>query len=507
MANRRTLLVVAVVILMPLALVVAVASPASAKVITPSGNVTCDVGGSLTFSPPLTPGNGTPNVPNEVVSTNLALSSCTGSSDPVGQVPTASTSVVTKAIKIKAVKIGRTKYAGGCNTFASAINASSIKSTITWNNGIQLTKTTLSNPLLRTGGAETNIGALGSATKSFTGSGSLNAFLSSASTRALGICLIGRGSSLSSVAFDSSTSSITLGPITAYVASEGTETVTPINTATNTAGTPISGVTFPYGIAITPNGEWAYTTDLVGNSVTPINLFTGVVGTPITAGTRGEGGIAITPNGATAYVADPFDGTVTPINTATNTAGTPITVGTNPLSIAITPNGVTAFVVNNADGTVTPINTATNTAGAPISAGWNAYAIAITPDGSTAYVDDIGTSVTPIDLATDEAEPAIPVSSTAGFGDIAITPNGTTAYVTNDITDTVTPIDLATKTAGTAIAVANQPIGIAITPNGATAYAACSTDGSGSVTPINTATNTAGTPIAVGQGDFNVAIG
>ena len=223
-------------------------------------------------------------------------------------------------------------------------------------------------------------------------------------------------------------------------------------------------------------------------------------------GTRFLGGVAITPNGATAYVADAYDGTVVPIDTATNTAGTPITVGSDPVSIAIAPNGVTAYVVNDGDGTVTPINTATNTAGTPISAGENAYAIAIAPDGSTAYVDDIGSSVTPIDLATDEAEPAIPVGSTSGFSDIAITPNGATAYVTNDITDTVTPIDLATKTAGTAIAVADQPIGIAITPDGATAYAACSTDGTGSVTPIDTATNTAGTPIAVGQGDFDIAI-
>src|ERR1700722_1996830 len=100
MANRRTLLVVAAAILMPLPLLAAVATPASAKVVTPSGNVGCVVGGGLTFSPPLTPGNGTANAADEVISTNLTLSGCAGSSQPVGHVPTASTSVVTKAIKI-----------------------------------------------------------------------------------------------------------------------------------------------------------------------------------------------------------------------------------------------------------------------------------------------------------------------------------------------------------------------------------------------------------------------
>ena len=109
MANRRLFLVTAAAVLVSLTMVGAVVTPASARVITPSGNVTCRVSGSLSFSPPLTPGNGTPNVSNEVISTSLALSGCTGSSNPVGQVPTASTSVVTKAIKIKAIKIGRTK--------------------------------------------------------------------------------------------------------------------------------------------------------------------------------------------------------------------------------------------------------------------------------------------------------------------------------------------------------------------------------------------------------------
>ena len=245
MADRRTLFVTAAAVLVSLTMVGAVATPASAKVITPSGNVTCNVNGSLSFSPPLTPGNGTPNVSDEVISTSLALSGCTGSSNPVGQVPTASNSVVTKAIKIKAVKIGRTKYAGGCNTFASAIKATSIKSTITWNNGIKLSKTTLGNVQLNEIAPTNAISANGSATESFDGLGLLNAQLDSASSTALGTCLVGSGPSVSSVTFDSSTSSITLRPVTAYVTNEGADTVTPIDTATNTAGTPITGLTQP----------------------------------------------------------------------------------------------------------------------------------------------------------------------------------------------------------------------------------------------------------------------
>jgi YVTN family beta-propeller protein len=515
MANRRTLSAVAAAILMPSILVVAVATPASAKVITPSGNVTCQVGGSLGFSPPLTPGNGTPNVSDESVSITLALSNCAGSSNPVGQVPTDSTSVVTKAVKIKAVKIGRTKYAGGCNTFGSAIKATSFKSTITWNNGIKLSKTTLGNVQLNEIAPENAISANGSATKSFDGLSFLNAQLDSSSSTALGTCLVGSGPSVASVTFDSSTSSITLRPVTAYVTNEGADTVVPIDTATNTAGTPITGLLNPFAFAITPNGESAYASDFVGPSVTPINLVTNTAGTPITVGTHfeGVGGIAITPDGTTAYVTEEGDNTVVPIDTANNTAGTPIPVA-SPVDIAMAPNGATAYVVDEGVATVTPIDTANNAAGTPISVSADPDAIAIAPDGATAYVvtgnDETGNLI-PIDLATNTAGTAIPLDTSVGLNRIAITPNGTTAYVTNEIGidgNTITPVDLVTDTAEPAIAITNQPFGIAITPNGATAYVVSGTDTFGTVTPIDTATNTTGTPISVGAGSaFGIAIG
>jgi YVTN family beta-propeller protein len=81
-------------------------------------------------------------------------------------------------------------------------------------------------------------------------------------------------------------------PVTAYVANTGSGTVTPIATATNAAGHPITVGSFPDAIATTPDGT-------------------------------------------TAYVANDNSGTVTPITTATNTAGTPITTGSYPDAIAI----------------------------------------------------------------------------------------------------------------------------------------------------------------------------
>ena len=89
-----------------------------------------------------------------------------------------------------------------------------------------------------------------------------------------------------------------------------------------------------------PNGESAYATDLVGDSVTPINSITNTAGTPITvSGASSLGAVAITPNGTTAYVANATDGTVVPLDTATNTTTKPITVGNNPVYVPSLPTG------------------------------------------------------------------------------------------------------------------------------------------------------------------------
>ena len=259
-------------------------------------------------------------------------------------------------------------------------------------------------------------------------------------------------------------------PYTAYVSNWAANTISPINTATNTVGSAVAVGTTPAGIAITPDGKTAYVANYGSGSVTPIDTATNVAGSAITVGAK-PALIAITPDGKTVYVPNSGANTVTPINTATNTGGTPIAVGSGPFAVAITPDGKTAYVVNSSANTVTPINTATKTGGTPITVGSKPIGIAITPDGATAYVANLGANtVTPITVATNTAGTPITVGS-APFG-IAITPDGASAYVANAGANTISPITVATNTAGTPITVGNGPIGIAITPDGVSAYVA-----------------------------------
>jgi YVTN family beta-propeller protein len=71
-----------------------------------------------------------------------------------------------------------------------------------------------------------------------------------------------------------------------------TDVVTPINTATNTAGQPIKVGEYPFALAITPNGKVLEVVNQRSNSVTPINIATNRAGKPISVGT-GPIGIAI----------------------------------------------------------------------------------------------------------------------------------------------------------------------------------------------------------------------
>jgi YVTN family beta-propeller protein len=123
----------------------------------------------------------------------------------------------------------------------------------------------------------------------------------------------------------------------------------------------------------------AYVTDYSQNSVTPIDLASNTAGTPIPVGPSPIS-VAITPDGKTAYVTTLGSDGVTPIDIATNTTGTPIQISNTPFRVAITPDGRTAYVANAGSGSVTPIDLATNTAGTPITLGGSATGIAIVPD-------------------------------------------------------------------------------------------------------------------------------
>ena len=165
-------------------------------------------------------------------------------------------------------------------------------------------------------------------------------------------------------------------PAIVYVANDVSGTVTAIQVATGTAGTPVKVGRYPQAIAVTPDGKTVYVANVGSATVTPIRTATMTALTPIKVG-NDPSALAITPDGATLYVTNTASNTVTAIRTATDTVVKTINVGRNPAFIAVTPDGKTAYVANDSADTVTPIRVATNTALRPIHVGGSPDAIAI----------------------------------------------------------------------------------------------------------------------------------
>src|SRR6267154_572708 len=212
----------------------------------------------------------------------------------------------------------------------------------------------------------------------------------------------------------------------AFVAQNASNSVWVINTLTDTAVAVIPVDFSPFGVAITPNGAFAYVTntgiicDLCPVSQPPsvsvIDTATYKVVATIPVGLY-PAGVAISPNGAFAYVANFNSNSVSVINTATNTVAASVAVGCGPTSVAITPNGTLAYVTNSCDSTVSVINTATNTVVATVAVGSQPQNIAITPDGSFAYTSNFLTgNLSVIDTTTNTVVDTVQAAGTEPLG-------------------------------------------------------------------------------------------
>jgi YVTN family beta-propeller protein len=116
----------------------------------------------------------------------------------------------------------------------------------------------------------------------------------------------------------------------AYITNAGDNTVSVVDTATNTVTATIPVGSFPLGVTVTPDGSTVYVANELDN-VSVIDTATNTVTTTIPAGFT-PFRVAVTPDGSTVYVTDAGAGadTVSVIDTATNTVIATIPVGRQP---------------------------------------------------------------------------------------------------------------------------------------------------------------------------------
>ena len=283
--------------------------------------------------------------------------------------------------------------------------------------------------------------------------------------------------------------------VLAYISNADSNSVSVIDTSTDTVVATVAVGNSPFGVAVKPDGTRAYVANAFSSDISVIDTLSNTVIATIALDNTPYG-MAITPDGTRAYVTNPVANGVSVIDTSTNTVVATVAVGNIPYGVAITPDGSRVYITNDQADSVSVIDTSINTVVATVAVGTFPYGVAVTPDGSRAYVvNEFSSDVSVIDTSTNTVVATVAVGN-APYG-VAITSDGTRAYVANFFDNTISVIDTSTNTVVATVAVGSAPYGVAITPDRTRAYVANSV--SNDVSVIDTSTNTVVATVAVGN--------
>ncbi|MGB9941312.1 PKD domain-containing protein [Methanosarcina sp.] len=301
-------------------------------------------------------------------------------------------------------------------------------------------------------------------------------------------------------------------PSYAYITNFNSNTVSVINTSSNTVTATVPVGTDPFGAAVSPDGSKVYVANANydrSGTVSVIDRATNRVTATVDIGYKySPCGVAVTPDGKKVYVTDRDINGVSAIDTVTNTVTATVPAGVNPLGAAITPDGTKVYVTNRYSNNVSVIDTGTNTVTATVKVGLGPSAVTVDQAGTKLYVANCeSNTISVIDTSSNTVTAIVPVGKWP-MG-VAVSPDGSKVYVANEGSNNVSVIDTTTKTVIVTLNVGKSPYGIAVTPDGTKVYVANfgnDDDLGKTVSVIDTATdrvtatvNTGFSPIAFGQ--------
>jgi YVTN family beta-propeller protein len=232
---------------------------------------------------------------------------------------------------------------------------------------------------------------------------------------------------------------------TTYNSNSDSDSVSVIDTATNTVVETIEVGSNPRNLGISPNGERVYVPNRDGDSVSVIDTNTNAVLTTVEGDDASDPGvsfiepyaIAVTPDNSQAWVANKEDsdtgdetsvGFVTIIDAASNTVVDFVTdpCFQSPEGIALNPVSPVAYVVNRQGDTVCVIDRNTLTVTDTVPVGDDPRYAVVTPDGASVYVSNNGGDVTKIN-ASDLTTETIDVDGSPR--NMVMSPDGSKVFV------------------------------------------------------------------------------
>ncbi|ONI80582.1 hypothetical protein ALI22I_45765 [Saccharothrix sp. ALI-22-I] len=290
-----------------------------------------------------------------------------------------------------------------------------------------------------------------------------------------------------------------------YIANNGGG-VSVLDTATNAVTNTLidSNGDSPYGVGVAFDGTRGYVTNVRDDTLTIIDTPTNTVDAAVPVG-DGPAGVAVSPSGGHVYVSNYLAGTVSVVDTATLTTTETIPVGANADGVAMRPDGKRLYVAHDVvgPGTVSVVDTTTNTKIADIPTGNTPTAVAVTPDGAKlVVVNKFSNNVAVVATASNTVIGTVPVSFIPHG--VAISPDGARAYVTNSENHTLSVVDIAALTHVAQIPVGSRPINVALTPDGSKAYV--TNFNSGTLSIVDTATLSTVGSVPVGVDPVGIAI-
>lgn len=250
-------------------------------------------------------------------------------------------------------------------------------------------------------------------------------------------------------------------------------------------------VPFAGNLVMAPNGKTVYVTSWKNGrapqSVTPIRTATNTAGRAIPVASYQYEPIrmSITPDGRYVLVLSQYSqpggtrdtGILTAIRAATGKVRNRLNVGSGPFDLVVAPNSRHVYVTSQAG--LTAISVATDTASRPVNVGLYPNDLAITPDSKTVYVENSLNQVVPVSADTGTVGPAIDISGpnviSGNDGTMAISPATKVLYVLiddfNGAPGIVVTIDTVTNsTDADQIHVGANPTRIVLSPDGRKAY-------------------------------------
>jgi len=272
-------------------------------------------------------------------------------------------------------------------------------------------------------------------------------------------------------------------------------TVTKTSNIPYVVGT-ISADAGPYGVAATPDGNYAYVTCSGAGRVDVIATANDSVVAKIAVGNQPQG-IAIA-NGY-AYVANRLSGTVSVISTASRSVVNTITnIPAEPVGVAV--SGRYVFTVSSLTNQLAVYDTITHTF---FTRGLPSSGIGIVVSGAMVYAtSSAANAVTEMDTATFVVTPHY-LATGQGPSGIALRPGGGELYVADAVSNHVSALSLPGFTE-TAVPLSGSPTGVAVNLTGTYAYA--SQNNASSISAVNTSSKAVTGPVAVGSGPLGLAI-